>query len=236
MEKELQTVSKGKRQVLDKHDLNTSQSQIEILQTIINIYKKCVQNEGAQEKCLNHANFLLEILFRQKNRITEQETIDFQLELTRYEKFVQICNIESEPNFTTLKLTKSTVLTYHQEIWSIINSIEMYSTRNDHILESLLTDLRKLVNTSMTVTPEEKRMIHKAMGMAQGHWFKCPNGHIYCIGDCGGAMQVSSCNECGAKIGGQSHQLLDTNTLDRTMDGTSHAAWSEQANLANYRF
>jgi hypothetical protein len=35
----------------------------------------------------------------------------------------------------------------------------------------------------------------------------CPNGHIYMIGECGGAMQASSCPDCGAKIGGGSHQL-----------------------------
>lgn len=29
-----------------------------------------------------------------------------------------------------------------------------------------------------TVTREEKDLIVKAMGMAQGHWFKCPNGEF----------------------------------------------------------
>ena len=29
-----------------------------------------------------------------------------------------------------------------------------------------------------TVTREEKDLIVKAMGMTQGHWFKCPNGEF----------------------------------------------------------
>ena len=30
------------------------------------------------------------------------------------------------------------------------------------------------------VTREEKDIIVKAMGLAQGHWFKCPKGENYC--------------------------------------------------------
>ena len=36
-------------------------------------------------------------------------------------------------------------------------------------------------------------------------WYKCPNGHFYVVGECGGPMQVSRCPECGQKIGGQDH-------------------------------
>lgn len=45
----------------------------------------------------------------------------------------------------------------------------------------------------------------------QGHWFTCPEGHVYVITECGGAMQTSSCPECGAVIGGQSHALHASN-------------------------
>lgn len=71
----------------------------------------------------------------------------------------------------------------------------------------------------------ERAMIVKAMGLKQGHWFKCPNGHIYAIGECGGAMQRSTCNECGAAIGGESHRLVGTNSLASEMDGAVHSAW-----------
>jgi hypothetical protein len=46
-------------------------------------------------------------------------------------------------------------------------------------------------------------------------WNQCPNGHPYLIGDCGAAMQESQCPECGARIGGGSHQLRpDNSALD----------------------
>jgi hypothetical protein len=46
---------------------------------------------------------------------------------------------------------------------------------------------------------------------ANEHWYECPNGHPYFIGECAGAMQTSRCLECGATVGGQSHQLESTN-------------------------
>ena len=84
------------------------------------------------------------------------------------------------------------------------------------------------------MTPEEKRKIVLAIGLSKGHWFKCPKGHYYAIGECGGAMQRSMCPECGAVIGGANHRLEDGNELAPEMDGASHPAWSEQANLQNY--
>ena len=85
-----------------------------------------------------------------------------------------------------------------------------------------------------SLSVEEKEMIIKAMGFSQGHWYKCPNGHVYAIGDCGGAMQESRCPECKATIGGTSHRLARGNTHAGEFDGSRHAAWSEGANLANF--
>lgn len=72
------------------------------------------------------------------------------------------------------------------------------------------------------------------MDLSKGHWYKCPNGHIYAIGDCGGATVESRCPECKAKIGGSSHRLREDNALASEMDGATHSAWSEQAYMENY--
>ena len=63
----------------------------------------------------------------------------------------------------------------------------------------------------------------------QGHFFKCPNGHPYVIGDCGGATQVSQCPECGAQIGGRHHSVVASNAQDdvltrmaREFEGLQH--------------
>ncbi|POG62130.1 hypothetical protein GLOIN_2v1698736 [Rhizophagus irregularis DAOM 181602=DAOM 197198] len=42
---------------------------------------------------------------------------------------------------------------------------------------------------------------------SSGHWYDCPNGHPYTIGECGRAWEKSVCPECNAEIGGESHKL-----------------------------
>lgn len=59
-------------------------------------------------------------------------------------------------------------------------------------------------------------------------------GHIYAIGECGGAMEEAECPECSEKIGGERHRLREDNAVASEMDGATHAAWSEQANMGNY--
>ena len=93
---------------------------------------------------------------------------------------------------------------------------------------------RRAYSALNPLTQEEKKQIVEAMSLSQGHWFKCPKGHVYAIGECGGAMERSRCNECGAVIGGANHRLEEGNDLAPEMDGARHAAWSEQANLQNY--
>ena len=80
------------------------------------------------------------------------------------------------------------------------------------------------------LTESVRIAIVNAVGLAKGHWFKCPKGHYYCIGECGGAMEEATCPDCGARIGGQSHALRADNRLAPEMDGARHAAWSEAAN------
>lgn len=70
-------------------------------------------------------------------------------------------------------------------------------------------------------------MVLKAMAFKIGHWYKCPNGHVYAIGDCGGAMEESKCPECGAAIGGESHRLIGDNAVATEMDGATAPAWPQ---------
>lgn len=81
--------------------------------------------------------------------------------------------------------------------------------------------LEDLVMDEAFIAPlssEEKLEVITAMKRefynAAGHFYRCPNGHIYTIGDCGGATETSRCPECGEMIGGSGHQLLGTNQRD----------------------
>ncbi|KAG8194822.1 hypothetical protein JTE90_017261 [Oedothorax gibbosus] len=88
----------------------------------------------------------------------------------------------------------------------------------------------------LNISDLEKTDILKAMGLSAGHWYQCPNGHVYCITECGGAMEESRCNECGARIGGAHHALRNDNRVATAMDGSRHGAWSDAMNMDNYRF
>ncbi|XP_021348895.1 NFX1-type zinc finger-containing protein 1-like isoform X2 [Mizuhopecten yessoensis] len=70
-----------------------------------------------------------------------------------------------------------------------------------------------------------------------GHWFKCPNGHVYAIGDCNGATTQGACPECNATIGGGSHTLRSDNTLAPEMNGAAAPAWPAAMihNIENFR-
>lgn len=97
----------------------------------------------------------------------------------------------------------------------------------------MLTDLNKHIKTAAIITEEERKQIVNAVGLKQGHWYKCPNGHYYAIDGCGGAMQISKCNECGERIGGEHHSLLRGNQLAREMDGAHAPAWPTMLNNFN---
>jgi hypothetical protein len=73
------------------------------------------------------------------------------------------------------------------------------------------------------VTNEERMAVLAAMARefrGTGHWYYCENRHPFTIGDCGGAMELSRCPECGAAVGGQHH---------RTTAGVTHARDLENA-------
>ena len=76
--------------------------------------------------------------------------------------------------------------------------------------ESMLRDL----TFYSPVSSAERKQILEAMShefSSTGHWYACPNGHPYTIGECGGAMQESRCPICNEQIGGVSHRLAERN-------------------------
>lgn len=83
-------------------------------------------------------------------------------------------------------------------------------------------EMLKLGTFYSAVTSEERLEIIAAMARefrGTGHWYYCQNGHPFTIGECGGAVQLSVCPECGARVGGQGH---------RTVDGVTRADDLEQ--------
>ncbi|KAH8835068.1 hypothetical protein DL96DRAFT_1808988 [Flagelloscypha sp. PMI_526] len=110
----------------------------------------------------------------------------------------------------------------------------------DRILKEY-EDFREYIASDKAYQPlsaREKEEIVKAFNFGyRGHWYNCENGHPFVITECGGAMQVSRCPECGATIGGSNHSLHMSNTralefeqISRDQGGQNpHWAWGQGA-------
>jgi hypothetical protein len=78
------------------------------------------------------------------------------------------------------------------------------------------------------LSQQEMAAVVGAMGgeIRVGGWYKCRNGHVYAVGECGGPMQTATCPECGLGIGGTNHRVADGNSHAQ-VDGSRDAAWPQ---------
>ena len=183
----------------------------------------------------NHIKILLEVLKIKPNskipiKISEQQQNDVANEIRRLNVMVQLSTLL---HLATSMKGEPKVAQQVEATKAIVFSLSVFN--EDMALDSL-EQLQKVIKTSGVVSKYDRDLIVKAIGLKAGHWYKCPNGHYYCIGECGGAMVYGTCPECGATIGGSNHRLTDGNQHAGEIDGSSHAAWSEQNNMVNFNF
>ncbi|KAJ6625897.1 P-loop containing nucleoside triphosphate hydrolase protein [Mycena sp. CBHHK59/15] len=77
---------------------------------------------------------------------------------------------------------------------------------------------------------DEQMKVVQALNFSHtGHFYQCPQGHVYVITECGGAMERSSCPECGASIGGTSHTLDSTNARAMEFERMAREAGSDRS-------
>ncbi|XP_078092539.1 NFX1-type zinc finger-containing protein 1 isoform X1 [Mustelus asterias] len=174
---------------------------------------------------------LLECLIwidKPRGRFTGQELIDLQSEIQRLTFLSDLyvrCNMASGR-----KLDSSTE---HDIacVQGILECTKKFTEDNERFVKEKMKTLKlALPETGLAISEAEKVLIVKAMGLRQGHWFKCPNGHVYVITECGGAMQRAKCPDCNAAIGGMNHALENSNQVASEMDGAQYSAWSDVAN------
>ncbi|KAG9353375.1 hypothetical protein JZ751_017954 [Albula glossodonta] len=167
-----------------------------------------------------------------QNRFSEQQTSDLQSETARLSCLAEL-NVRCKQAGGRTLGTKVTA-----EIAAIRAGLEgttPFTQSDERQMRQSLKDLAdKLPCSGLGITDEERVMIVKAIGLTKGHWYKCPNGHVYAIGECGGATERQKCPDCRAEIGGVNHTLASGNQVASEMDGAQHAAWSEAANLLNF--
>ena len=188
---------------------------------------------------LSQARDLLDWIKKYKHRdmLTDQMTIDINAERRRI--LLLEASLETKLNFARCNIKVD------EDDEQLFLEISLYETNGKKIpkltedseYERMIKRLQSMPNKyRVPLTIEERNMIIKAIGAKPGSWYKCPNGHFYQIGDCGGAMQSSRCPECGSQIGGRHHQLLASNQHAGEFDNSRHSAWSEGANMQNFDF
>ncbi|KAJ0176718.1 hypothetical protein K1T71_007897 [Dendrolimus kikuchii] len=211
-----------------------------ILDMISACYQKYLDSKSTELNEELHKQIALickVLVFKNKGRgvvplkISQQRQKDAGNEIRRLNAIIQFSMILSHNQYKSTKSTPAVTEAYDKAKALVFS----YKTYNEDECLGALKKLQEAVKVSGIVSKQERDLIVQAIGLKAGHWFKCPNGHYYCIDRCGGAMEESVCIECKAKVGGTDHKLLPTNSHARDIDGSLYPAYSEEANnLGNF--
>ncbi|NXF09008.1 ZNFX1 protein, partial [Smithornis capensis] len=218
---------------LEASDLSTKS--IGLIENQLNFYKrladliysmsKIAKNEREQLK--KRLDEVQEWLDKPRISFTEQELYDLQSEIQR---LTYLINLLARCN-TSSRMISPVLAAEIDSARDILEGTQKFTEKDEAAVKAHMEKISTELSVSRLGLSEAERVqIVKAIGCPRGHWFKCKNGHIYVIGECGGAMERSKCPECHEVIGGTNHALDRTNSLAPEMDGATHAAWSDIAN------
>ncbi|CAF4369011.1 unnamed protein product [Rotaria sp. Silwood2] len=173
---------------------------------------------------------IVKYLFTQRHdrNFAEQQLQDIQSELKRIRRVIYIGSLVFSLKRTLEEHEKDGI----DSMQYLTKKTSPFTDEDQEKFDDLVKTFEYLNNLpGLGITEKERIAIVSALNISKGHWYVCPNGHPYIITECGGANQESQCSDCGERIGGQNHHLLETNRHFSLMDGAQYAAWSNEANL-----
>ncbi|XP_053309484.1 NFX1-type zinc finger-containing protein 1 [Spea bombifrons] len=184
-------------------------------------------DDGEKAALKNHLLEIKDWLGKPRSFFTQHELSDLQSEVQRFTYLLELLTRCKKAWGNISPAGKNEI----KALRDILEAKRSFTENDEKLVKSKLKELKEIYPcTGLGISENERVMIVAAIGLRAGHWFKCPNNHVYLITECGGAMQRSKCPDCNATIGGESHTLDPTNTLATEMDGARHAAWSTVAN------
>lgn len=168
--------------------------------------------------------FRLVNLFTFRDRVSVQQYSQILNEVDRLDYLGAYYALQSTPSFQARgsSLKGNSILDCH-----LIKNVQVLTEDQKRVVKESLKSLADELKTGLGITDKERLEILAALSVQKGAWYKCPNGHIYVIGGCGGAMEQGRCNECLATIGGGSHRVISSNTFAPEMDGAARPAWPQ---------
>ncbi|CAG8747760.1 11251_t:CDS:2, partial [Acaulospora morrowiae] len=170
-----------------------------------------------------------------ENKYTRHSVLAL-LELSEFECTVERFELKNPPSGSITPLMKERIKDKCNDIErcclqvrNLLHKMDMnyFKQRCNDRIEKILKDVQEIyiaAERSGELTREEKLEIHRAMSgefvgiSGTSHWYQCPNGHVYTVGECGRAMERSTCPDCGATIGGGNHQFDEGNERNMEFD------------------
>uniref|UniRef100_A0A8C3MVS2 Zinc finger NFX1-type containing 1 n=1 Tax=Geospiza parvula TaxID=87175 RepID=A0A8C3MVS2_GEOPR len=212
-----------------------STKSIGLIENLLNFYKRVADltnslnkiNENEKKGLIKRLDEVQKWLDKQRISFTEQELTDLQSEIQRLTYLLSLlarCK-------ATSRVMPADIAAEINSAREILEGTKKFTEEDEAAVKAHLKKINaSLPMSGLGISEAERVQIVSAIGCPRGHWFKCKNGHIYVIGECGGAMEKSTCPECHEVIGGTNHTLESSNRLASEMDGATHAAWSDVAN------
>ncbi|NWW30854.1 ZNFX1 protein, partial [Panurus biarmicus] len=211
-----------------------STKSIGLIENLLNFYKRVADlthsmnniDKNEREGLRKRLDEVQEWLDKQRISFTGQELTDLQSEIQRLTYLLNLL-ARCKPG----RMIPTDIAAEIKSAREILEGTKKFTEEDEAAVKAHLKKINAgLPVSGLGISETERVQIVSAIGCPRGHWFKCKNGHIYVIGECGGAMQRSTCPECHEVIGGTNHTLESSNSLAPEMDGATHAAWSDVAN------
>ncbi|GAB0197302.1 NFX1-type zinc finger-containing protein 1 [Grus japonensis] len=214
--------------VLSTKNIGLIENQLNFYKRVADLTKSLSKIDANERKGLRkRLDEVQKWLDQPRLTFTGQELSDLQSELQRLTYLLSLLARCRDASGTFTPALAAEIASVRQ----ILEGTKKFTAEDEAAVKA---DLERLCATlpasGLGLSEAERVQVVNAIGCPRGHWFKCKNGHIYVIGECGGAMERSKCPECHEVIGGTNHTLDSTNSLASEMDGATYPAWSETAN------
>jgi len=219
---------------LPTKDIESLNFVVELFETTSKFKKRIESIDDVQKKQIitDHFKWLLEVAFTHSRQLSNQQKYDINMEVARGARIISLFEMMCTTKFK-MAYGNGMQNSFTNELKDLVGNMEallmsckIYTADRDKDIEKISELIREKFDGLAIITEEERKMIHKAMSKSfldgyrgQGHWCKCPNGHIYVVTECGGPMEQATCPECKVPIGGRNHQHAPGVTVASEMDG-----------------
>ncbi len=91
------------------------------------------------------------------------------------------------------------ILGLYYNAMSLVDSTKPFTEDQENAVKNIVREMGRIL-CDPEIPNMRRFQVVKAMGMNNGVWFKCPNGHIYINTDCNETLEKEMCYECQRNI------------------------------------